>query len=528
MMSKNQSSQIDRRISSLEKHLARENPILLKAVREFRELDKVAYPMGLLSHDDSFATRVPWWPLIAFLGTFSSGKSSFINSHLRIKLQRTGNQAVDDKFTVICYSQEPGVHTLPGLALDADPRFPFYQISRDIEHVATGEGRRVDAYLQLKTCDAEKVRSKIFIDSPGFDADAQRNSTLRITDHIMDLSDLVLVFFDARHPEPGAMKDTLDHLVAKTIHRPDSNKFLFVLNQIDCTVKEDNLEDVTAAWQRSLAQSGLTAGRFYQIYNRDAASPIDNPDLRKRYESKCNEDLNAILERFDRVEVERAYRVVSVLEHTAHSIQDILVPRIRALLERWKKWTLILDGGWLVLALAGWGMLEMGMGLPVSALFGWGGVIGQGIMSGAAVVLALYIHFAMRRIVANRIVARLPKEEPNPDLRDSLVRAFRKNTRPWMTIFSSRPIGWNFLAKRRVREVIRETDGFVQELNDQFTNPSGDMNEPDTTAQATPPAASSASMPGGTPPPAASSASMPGTPPSSAGTLAPPSPPTAG
>lgn len=29
---------------------------------------------------------------------------------------------------------------------------------------------------------------------PGFDADSQRTSTLRLTQHIIDLSDLVLVF----------------------------------------------------------------------------------------------------------------------------------------------------------------------------------------------------------------------------------------------------------------------------------------------------------------------------------------------
>ena len=55
-----------------------------------------------------------------------------------------------------------------------------------------------------------RVRSRVagleFIDSPGFDADEQRTAVLRITDHIVDLSDIVLVFFDARHPESGSMR----------------------------------------------------------------------------------------------------------------------------------------------------------------------------------------------------------------------------------------------------------------------------------------------------------------------------------
>jgi hypothetical protein len=110
----------------------------------------------------------------------------------------------------------------------------------------------------LKTCPSEQVRGKILIDSPGFDADAQRTSTLQITNHIIDLSDLVLVFFDARHPEPGTMHDTLKHLVEHTINRPDSSKFLYILNQIDTTAREDNPEDVIASWQRALAQKGVS------------------------------------------------------------------------------------------------------------------------------------------------------------------------------------------------------------------------------------------------------------------------------
>ena len=107
----------------------------------------------------------------------------------------------------------------------------------------------------------------------------------------IDLSDLVLVFFDARHPEPGAMKDTLDHLVANTVNRPDSNKFLYILNQLDNTAREDNPEEVVAAWQRALAQHGLTAGRFYRIYARDAALPIQDEKVLERMERKRDEDL---------------------------------------------------------------------------------------------------------------------------------------------------------------------------------------------------------------------------------------------
>ena len=351
------SASIEQRISTLEAHLEQENPLLLDAVKSFRELDRVAYRLGVLAPEESFTTQVPWWPMIAVLGTFSSGKSSFINHFLQARLQSTGNQAVDDRFTVICFGADETPRTLPGLALDADPRFPFYQISRDIESVAAGEGSRIDAYLQLRTCRSEALRGRIFIDSPGFDADAQRTATLRITDHIIGLSDLVLVFFDARHPEPGAMQDTLRHLVGNTIHRSDSNKFLYILNQIDNAAREDNPEDVFAAWQRTLAQAGLTAGRFYCIYNPDAAMPIEDPELRRRFEAKRAEDVTEIYERIHQVEVERAYRIVGVLEKTAKAIEQRVVPAVASAKASWKRGVLWLDGaifGTLVLALAAW------------------------------------------------------------------------------------------------------------------------------------------------------------------------------
>ena len=163
------------RIKSLRSHLAAENPVLVSVVDHFCELDAIAYKLGILTNKQSYTTDISWWPLISVLGTFSAGKSTFINHYVETDLQKTGNQAVDDKFTVICFSSDEKVRVLPGLALDADPRFPLYQISEEIEQVAKGEGSRIDTYLQLKTCPSELIKGKIFIDSPGFDADSQRS-----------------------------------------------------------------------------------------------------------------------------------------------------------------------------------------------------------------------------------------------------------------------------------------------------------------------------------------------------------------
>ena len=473
-------SALRQRIKKLRSHLAQENPLLLQVVKSFRGLDSVAYRLGMLDDTTSFTTRVPWWPMISVMGTFSSGKSTFINFYLGGKLQQTGSQAVDDKFTVICYSNDEVQRVLPGLALDADPRFPFYQMSRDLEAVAAGEGSRVDSYLQLKTCHSAHLRGKIVIDSPGFDADEQRTATLKITDHIVDLSDLVLVFFDARHPEPGAMQDTLEHLVAHTVRRPDANKFLYILNQIDNAAREDNPEEVFGAWQRALAQKGLTAGRFYSIYDLEAAIPIDNPVLRERFETRRAADMNAILERIDQVEVERAYRIIGVLEQTAHAIEEQLVPTLREARRRWKRRVLWLDG--VVFGIIGAGLVGASIwagywqGLNFSAPWAtwlmqhpvlmWLCIAALGVAAG-------YVHFRLRRVAADGVAAAMRSLNYDGDILDWLERAFEQNTRTWQPLFGVEPTGWSAATRKRLAQVLGEADSYVQTLNSRFTDPSG-------------------------------------------------------
>ncbi len=481
---------IERRLKQLESHLEQENPVLLKTVQSFRQLDKVAHRMGLLEAGESFATQIPWWPLVAILGTFSAGKSTFINHYLGQKLQRTGNQAVDDRFTVLCYSKEATPHALPGVALDSDPRFPFYRMSESIDLVAKGEGQRIDSYLQLKTCPSEQLRGKIVIDSPGFDADAQRTSTLRITDHIIDLADLVLVFFDARHPEPGAMRDTLDHLVSRTLGRSDAGKFLYILNQLDTTAREDNPEEVVAAWQRSLGERGLTSGRFYAIYNPESAVPIENPELRRRYESKRDTDLHEIHSRMHEVEIERAYRIVGALEKTARDLREKALPALQGAIERWRRRVLwgdlaaygLLGGALLAYSLkAGW----WSEGVP-----GWLSGITFGsttfyIAAGALLAVVLAIHFGVRSLAAKSLFRSLDKQGLEQGVRGSLTAAFRRNTKPWRSIFSKFPAGWGRGSRKRIEQVLQDTDGYVQTLNDRFTNPSGgDMVTAQHTAKA--------------------------------------------
>lgn len=468
----------EERIKRLKSHLERENPSLAEVVEHFQELDAVARKLGFMSADDSYATHISWWPVVAVLGTFSAGKSTFLNEYLGRTLQRTGNQAVDDKFTVICYGSDEEPKQLPGMALDSDPRFPFYRISQSIESDAEGEGRRIDSYLQLKTCNADVLRGKILIDSPGFDADKQRNATLLITDHIMGLSDLVLVFFDARHPEPGAMTDTLEHLVANTINRQDSDKFLYILNQIDNTVREDNPEEVVAAWQRAMAQSGLTAGRFYRIYSEQAAAPMADEQIRERMRTKRDEDLGDIKSRIQQLDVDRAYRITSVLEHSGKHLRDELVPALIAARQSWFKrarWLNAVVFGVIIVAFAYWS-LSVGAWdgftyRPLTALSPM-----MQLLVGAALIAAMGILYSRLRLLAGRsILRKLQHDTTRPgDDGKRLAMAFEKNLESWWPgLAAEHPHGWSGRTQRKLDKLIASADILVQKLNDRFTRPSG-------------------------------------------------------
>ena len=460
---------ISKYLQNLEKHLADENPILLEAAKEFHDLDNIAYDLRLIEMDESTAWRISWWPLISVLGTFSAGKSTFINQYLGMKLQRTGSQAVDEKFTVLHYSHDKETVTLPGSALDADPRFPFYQISSRIEDVAKGEGQRINAYLQLKTCPSDSLKGKIVIDSPGFDADSQRTATLRVAKHIIDLSDLVLIFFDARRPEVGAMRDTLKHLVADTIKRHDSTKFVYILNQMDATAREDNPEHVVSAWQRALSENGLTAGRFFMIYSEEAAIPIEDENIRQQFEKKRDLDLKDIYERIDSVGNERAYRILSALENTAREIDKIAIPELWDALKRWKKVVHLSDTAMAVTLIASVGILAFYsglLGLFIQPLFL---EVGLGIL----IIVMTIFHFYISEFFSKRIRKELQKRRIELNLAENLEFAFDQNT-TLLRIFlpTTRPKGWNNRVHMEILSILEQSKELVQSLNNAFSNPS--------------------------------------------------------
>jgi hypothetical protein len=264
------------------------------------------------------------------------------------------------------------------------------------------------------------------------------------------------------------------------VTRPDANKFLYILNQIDTTAREDNPEDVVSAWQRALAQAGLTAGRFYRLYTPEVAIPIADETLRARFKARRDADMGEIEARMQQVEVDRTYRVLAVLEQAAHDFTARLIPKLQALRAQWRRRVLWSDGllGALILA-AGiawtlWHQDASWLGIFGEPVWGW-------VALGVVGLLAAYTHFAVRRLAARHVVNTLRREAHTlreREFLDHFIRAFRTNTRFWHSVFRTRPVGWTKRSRQRLTEVLSDVHRDVQTLNDTFTNPSGTATPP--------------------------------------------------
>jgi hypothetical protein len=90
----------------------------------------------------------------------------------------------------------------------------------------------------------------------------------------------------------------------------------------------------------------------------------------------------------------------------------------------------------------------------------------------------MYTHFSIRRAVANRMLKKLATEfSKDPDIYKQYMQAFNKSTAAYRPMFLSGPAGWNDVAEDTIDEVINEANDYIQTLNDQFTNPSGNGQE---------------------------------------------------
>lgn len=436
---------------NLEKHFAADNPTLLKASKIFHELDQIEYDLGLIEMDETTASKSSWWPIISLIGGNSTAKSRFINSYLGSEQLFSGIQASSHKFTVLLHNNQSNPATLPGTALDVDHRYPFYQISRKIEQRQQGEGNRINSYLELKTINSDRLKSKLFIDAPNLSAAPIGPVTSLLTKHVIENSDLVFIFTDV-FESTSPLVDELIELIA--IHQ-DSNKFVYLIDEPTATLSSPANSEVISSWQRKLSGLGLNTGQFILLPNQGSSINPQSPA-----------NFAVIDQRIANVGHDRSYRVLNSLEKNIYNIDSVVIPEVKEAIVQWKERStfssLIILG--FIATFAVFAEIETGiLELLIDPIIG------------PAIILTLIaimtpLHILISKLQAKPIINQLNARQKELHLMENLANIFEKNMTFWrMMLPITEPIGWNKKTKARLTQISDKTKELVQSLNDNFS-----------------------------------------------------------
>jgi len=430
---------VSKHLINLEKYFSAANPILQTASKSFHELDQLEYDLGLIDDDETTARKSAWWPIVSLLGGFSSAKSEFINRYLNSNLHSSNH-----KFTVHQFTPQATNTTLPGTALDADHRLPFYQISQKIEQTEAGEGSKVNAYLELKTVNSERLKGKLFIDTPVLNATRDTQVHPVLTQHVLGMSDLVLVFTDLFDATPELIKES----VSEIIEQQDTNKFIYIIDHSEISLDAKKSNEIIASWQRRLAELGIHTGQFIVLSESSESS------------------LAEIDERLANIENDRSYRVLHSLEKSIRDINDIYIPEVEKHLIIWKDRvnmsTLIILGFIVTLLL----FAEISLGI-VQLLFD--PIIGP-IFLLILVSVMMPLHLIMSKVHAKFIINDLKKRQKELNLTENIAGLFEKSLTFWRIILPiNDSVAKNKKTRTQVHLLLEQCKDMVQALNDQFS-----------------------------------------------------------
>lgn len=435
---------ISKHLINLDNQFSTSSPILQKASKTYHHLDQLEYDLGLIDNDDTAARKTSWWPIVSLIGGFSTAKSEFVNRYLGTNIHTSNH-----KFTVHQFTPQETSATLPGTALDADHRLPFYQISHKIEQIAAGEGEKVNAYLELKTVQSERLKGKLFIDTPVLNASPENSVVPALTQHVLQLSDLILVFTDLFEAAPELIEETIQEIIAQQ----DTNKFLFVIDHSEITIDADKKSGIIHLWKQKLAVLGIHTGQFI-VLSDESQSEYDAP-------------LAEIDQRLANIENDRSYRVIHSLEKSIRDIHDVYFPEVEDSLETWNDRvnmsTLIILGFIVTLIVAA----EISFGIIDLFL---DPIIGP-ILLLIIVAIVLPLHLIMAKVHAKFIMNKLQERQSQLNLNENLAGLFSKSLSFWrMVLPMSEPVGKNKKTRKKCDDLIEQTKDIVQSLNDQFNH----------------------------------------------------------
>jgi len=434
---------VSKHLINLEKYFSPSNPILQTASQSFHQLDQLEYDLGLIDDDETTATKSSWWPIVSLIGGFSTSKSDFINRYLDSNLHSSLH-----KFTVHQYTPQETNATLPGTALDADHRLPFYQISQKINSIESdtdNNDNQINAFLELKTVNSSRLKGKLFIDTPVLNSTKDPIIQSVLTQHVLDMSDLVLVFTDLFEATP----DLIEESVKEIVTQQDTNKFIFVVDHSEITLDTKKSNEIIMSWQRRLAELGIHTGQFIVLSESENASLLE------------------IDQRLANIENDRSYRVINSLEKSIQDINDCYIPEVEEQLLIWKDRinmsTLIILGFIVTLLL----FAEISMGV-VQIIFD--PIIGP-IFLLILIAFLIPMHLMVAKVHAKFIIKNLNKRQKKLNLTENLAGLFEKSLTFWRIIL---PINETVAKSKKTRIKIHmlteQCKDMVQELNDQFSN----------------------------------------------------------
>lgn len=428
---------VSKHLVNLEKQFAATDPVLQKAVKVFQELDELEFEMALIDPDETTARRSSWWPLISTLGGYSPAKSEFLNRFLGVTLHTTRH-----KFTVLQYTPQTTSATLPGTALDADHRLPFYQISREIEQTSPGEGSKVNSYLELVTVNSNKIKNKLIIDTPVLNPAAENAVNALLRQHVTAISDLVLVFTDLFETDPEFNRDA----IASILKYQDTNKFLFVIDHSELNLDPNKAQEIIASWQRRLAEFGIFTGHYVVLSQNS-----DNTEIEQRVNNLNND---------------RSYRVLESLENSIRAVDDVVMEEVESAITLWKErcnaTTLIILSFIIMLIL----FAEIAVG--ILDLF-FDPIIGPLIIL-ALIAFLTPIHMLVSRVHAKFIINQLHKRQKRLNLSEDLSGLFEKSLSFWRVLLPiTQPVGKTKKNRKKLNHLLEQTKDLVQALNDQYS-----------------------------------------------------------
>ncbi len=439
---------ISKHLSTLEKQFSSNNPVLQQAAKIFNDLDQIEYELGLIDEDETTARKSSWWPVISLISNNSSTKNNFLNQFFTANTQLSPLQTTHHKFTVLQHTPQSTPATLPGSALDVDHRLPFYQISRKIEQIQSGEGNKINSYLELKTLNSARLKNRLFIDTPDFSVIGNNPINSALTQHIIAMSDLVMIFTSVFDSEPSALESLINDI--KT--HQDDNKFIYLIDLTDVVVTPERAHSSISSWQRKLNELGLNTGQFIVLSNSTADGQ--------------NRAFAEIEQRLANVENDRSYRILHTLERGIRDIGDVIIPEVRAAITIWKERcnfsTLIILGFIITLVL----FAEISMGIVDLLLDPIIGPLSLIVL----IAFLTPIHIMMSKTHAKTFIRQLEGRQKALLLTEDLAGLFEKSLTFWRMILPiNDPIGASKKYRKRLNQLTERTKDLVQRLNDNFS-----------------------------------------------------------